>query len=132
MKQIPQMTRNSLCPHFEKIWGFPLASSTTLTPLVSTFPIHFLSLQDNYGKVALHRACAGGHLECAKALLGAGADINKQANDGWTPLMYAAHFGLLEVVRELLKRGAKKDLKDNKGKTAYDWASNEEMRALLR
>ena len=36
-KQIPRMTRNSLCPHFEKIWGFPLGSSTTLTPLVSTF-----------------------------------------------------------------------------------------------
>ena len=36
-KQIPKCTRNSLCPHFEKIWGFPLGSSTTLTPLVSTF-----------------------------------------------------------------------------------------------
>ena len=49
--------------------------------------------------------------------------------------MLAATWGRIEVVRELLKRGAKKELKDKDGKTAYDWASmgfNEEMKALLR
>ena len=72
-----------------------------------------------------------GHLECAKALLGAGADINKQGNYGSTPLMFAAMFGKIEVVRELLKQGAKKELKNKDGKTAYDHASNEEIKALL-
>ena len=81
--------------------------------------------------VALHAACAYGHLECAKALLGAGADINKLNNNGWTPLMLAANNGYIEVVRELLKRGAKKDLKNKGGKTAYDYG-NEEIKALLR
>ena len=87
--------------------------------------------------VALHRACNKGHLECAKALLGAGADINKQSNGGRTPLMGAAWNGKIEVVRELLKRGAKKELKNNDGDTAYDhahnWASSnkEEIKALL-
>ena len=82
--------------------------------------------------VALHWACQDGHLECAKALLGAGADINKQNNGGWTPLMCAAALhGRIEVVRELLKRGAKKELKDKSGKTAYDLTSNEEIKALL-
>ena len=80
-----------------------------------------MSLQDSSGHVALHWACNKGHLECAKALLGAGADINKQANDGRTPLMWAANFGRIEVVRELLKQGAKKELKDKySGQTAYD------------
>ena len=50
--------------------------------------------------------------------------------------MAAAHMGKIEVVRELLKRGAKKDLKATsgwaKGKTAYDFTSNEEIKALLR
>ena len=85
-----------------------------------------------------HEACAKGHLECAKALLGAGADINKQSNYGHTPLMRAAHNGKIEVVRELLKRGAKKELKDKDGDTAYDKAdkhadsNKEEIKALLR
>ena len=82
--------------------------------------------------VALHKACFNGHLECAKALLGAGADINKQDNTGWTPLMAAAQKGKIEVVRELLKRGAKKDLKNIYGKTAYDKADTAEIGALLR
>ena len=93
-----------------------------------------MSLKDGIGYVALHRACAGGHLECAKALLGAGADINKQKDDGWTPLMMAAIYGKIEVVRELLKRGAKKELKDKDGKTAYDmdYKNTAEIKALLR
>ena len=87
--------------------------------------------------VALHWACIHGHLECAKALLGAGADINKQDNNGWTPLMNAAINGRIEVVRELLKRGAKEDLKAKDGKTAYDraayaFSNKKEIRALLR
>ena len=44
----------------------------------------------------------------------------------------AAYDGHIEVVRELLKRGAKKELKDKDGRTAYDKASNEEIKALLR
>ena len=125
-----------MCPHFEKIWGFPLGSSTTLTPLVSTFSYPLLVLQDNAngwenGYVALHPACWSGHLECAKALLGAGADINKQKNNGSTPLMIAAMNGKIEVVRELLKRGAKKDLKNKYGKTAYKLADTMRIKMLL-
>ena len=90
------------------------------------------------GFFALHKACTRGYLECAKALLGAGADINKQKNGGVTPLMCAANNGKIEVVRELLKRGAKKELKKDNGKTAYDLAdeyadsNKEEIKALLR
>ena len=46
--------------------------------------------------------------------------------------MWAVMYGKIEVVRELLKRGANKKLKGSSGKTAYDWASNEEIKALLR
>ena len=93
-----------------------------------------MSLQDERGYVALHWACGKGHLECAKALLGAGADINKQNNIGNTPLMWAAANGKIEVVRELLKRGAKKELKDNDDNTAYDmgYKNTAEIKALLR
>ena len=46
--------------------------------------------------------------------------------------MWAARWGKIEVVRELLKRGAKKELKNKNGYTAYSLASNEEIKALLR
>ena len=87
------------------------------------FPIHFLSLQDDYGWVALHRACHEGHLECAKALLGAGADINKQNNNGWTPLIQAAISGRIEVVRELLKQGANINKQAKYGDTPLMYAA---------
>ena len=51
--------------------------------------------------------------------------------------MRAASYCNIEVVRELLKRGAKKELKNKDGETAYDRAayasSNKEgIKALLR
>ena len=49
--------------------------------------------------------------------------------------MYAASNGRIEVVRELLKRGAKKGLKTKDGETAYDLADEKgykEIKALLR
>ena len=54
--------------------------------------------------------------------------------------MIAALYGKIEVVRELLKRGAKKELKDKWGRTAYeltctpgvDQSNKEEIKALLR
>ena len=47
--------------------------------------------------------------------------------------MWAATKGHIEVVRELLKRGAKKELKDNIGRTAYDqgYMNTAEIKALL-
>ena len=59
--------------------------------------------------------------------------MDKQRDyDGDTPLMIAADSGKIEVVKELLKAGANKKLKDTWGKTAYDKASKEEIKALLR
>ena len=48
--------------------------------------------------------------------------------------MLAAYKGKIEVVRELLKQGAKKELKDKWGDTAYDMKFNNtaEIKALLR
>ena len=52
--------------------------------------------------------------------------------------MYAAFWGKIEVVRELLKRGATKELKNAYGETAYDVtgegnsSNKEEIKALLR
>ncbi|MBO0933869.1 ankyrin repeat domain-containing protein [Fibrella aquatilis] len=42
------------------------------------------------GWTALHSALLGGNYEAVEVLLAAGADVNRPANDGWTPLHMAA------------------------------------------
>ena len=67
-------------------------------------PLHLCAMQQNHACMAL--------------LLDAGADINKYAPNGWTPLMAAAArltndggFGNINGVRLLVSRGAKLDLR---------------------
>ncbi|WP_139422009.1 ankyrin repeat domain-containing protein [Chryseobacterium mulctrae] len=51
-----------------------------------------------------------------------------------TPLMYAAMYGYTDIVKLFLKNGAKKETKDNNGKTAKDLAlenNHPETAALL-
>ena len=61
--------------------------------------------------------------EVIVTLLKAGANINVQNKDGWTPLMYAArHKPNPKVIIILLKAGADGRVKDHDGKTAFDCA----------
>ena len=59
---------------------------------------------------ALHIAAGAGHLGVAKALIEAGADVNKQETlddlGGRTPLMLAAVHGHTPVIMELIRAGA--------------------------
>ena len=48
-------------------------------------------------------------MDAAIMLLDAGADVNHSDLDGYTPLIEAAHGGHLEMLRLLLRRGAKLD-----------------------
>ena len=57
--------------------------------------------------------------------------MDKEANNGKTPLILAAQCGYIEVIKELLKAGANEKLKSNNGETAYDRASKEEIKAAL-
>ncbi|WP_028974034.1 ankyrin repeat domain-containing protein [Spirochaeta cellobiosiphila] len=61
-------------------------------------------------------------LETVKALLDGGADLEAIDNDGYSPLMAAAGFGCLEVVQEILKRGANPNLCNSEGKSALNFA----------
>lgn len=81
------------------------------------------TLRSAAGRTALHVAAA--YYACeplCTALLNAGADINARTNDGTTPLMLAAKSAKLRLVKLLIEKGADPMLKDNKGKTAYDYA----------
>ena len=62
-------------------------------------------------------AAANGHQEVAALLLSNGAYIDKQNNNGWTPLFKAAHEGHCDIAALLLSNGADIDKQSNKGTT---------------
>jgi ankyrin repeat protein len=83
------------------------------------------------GLTALHQSAIDGHLECAKALVASGANINCTDCELWTPLHAAAMSGKIEVVRYLLSHGADMHLKNESQQTAYDVAKTGPIRKLL-
>src|SRR5262249_18150703 len=75
------------------------------------------------GRTALIAACQGGHLECARALLEAGADVEASTTpNAWlgattNPLGVAAANGHAEIVRTLFGAGAAVDARNDRGET---------------
>jgi RNA polymerase sigma factor (sigma-70 family) len=76
----------------------------------------------------LHAALFGRKPEVAKLLIEAGADVRvarggkELPREGWTPLHYAAGFGFAELVKPLIDRGARTDVRDIEGNTPLDVA----------
>lgn len=84
---------------------------------------------------ALAVASQFGHVEIVRALLDAGEDPNRYNPVGFhshsTPLHQAALAGHEDVVRLLVERGAKLDLKDTVWQgTPVDWAKHEKRAAI--
>lgn len=74
---------------------------------------------DSEGKNALHWAAAEGHADVVAFLLAHKAAINAQDSQyKETPLIEAAQFGRLAIVKLLLARGASVDIKGKYGGTA--------------
>lgn len=71
-------------------------------------------------KDLLTAAQNGNCKDLRKILASKKLNVNLQDAFGWTPLHCAAYEGHVSCVSVLLKYGAAKDLKDNKGRTALD------------
>lgn len=85
---------------------------------------------DGDGLTALMRAAASGNAAAVDGLLGSGADVNVQhATLRVSALMCAAYFGHTDVVKALLAKGARPDLKDAAGASAADWATTASQNA---
>jgi ankyrin repeat protein len=65
----------------------------------------------------LHTCAEKGHLDVARDLIEAGADVNAKDNEGLTPLYMCALGGHVEVARALIEAGADVNAKKDNGVT---------------
>lgn len=89
-----------------------------------------LKAKNSNGQTVLIRAAKP---EVVERLLTAGANIDTQDDQGWTPLMMAVFNGDFEVTEKLLEKGANIQIRNNFGENALMMAnfSDEEIIRLL-
>ncbi|XP_030081537.1 protein phosphatase 1 regulatory subunit 12A isoform X9 [Drosophila hydei] len=90
------------------------------------------------GATALHVAAAKGYTKVLRLLLAGGSNVDRQDNDGWTPLHAAAHWGQKEAAEMLVESSADMDISNYAGQSCIDVADRkmvkflEELRANKR
>jgi len=82
------------------------------------------------GATALHVSAAKGYIKVMGILLQAGAAVNAQDFDGWTPLHAAAHWAQREACEILCENYANMDIKNYVGQSAFDVADPDVLRLL--
>jgi ankyrin repeat protein len=74
-----------------------------------------------YDTTPLCNAIAKGDLDTVKKFIEYGSDVNETKN-GTTPLMLAARYNRVEIIKLLLEKGARVETKDDRGFTALKYA----------
>lgn len=85
-------------------------------PLFNNTPI-----QTNNLNTPLVIAILKGDIGFVKKIIEYGADVNEQSN-GMSPLMYAARYNKVEILKILISSGANINVKENHGFTALKYA----------
>ena len=75
----------------------------------------------NYDRSPLNVAISQGDIETVKKFIEYGADVNK-IFDGMSPLMTAARYNKVEIIKFLISKGASLSTKNEKGYTALKYA----------
>lgn len=105
------------------ILGVALVAFTNLAgaSTVSTFAKSEIAIVE--GNSPLCNAILKGDIATIKKMIEYGADVNEMSN-GLTPLMFAARYNKIEILKFLVEKGADKQIKDERGNTAIKYAEN--------
>ena len=82
------------------------------------------------GNSPLCNAIVKGDLATVKKFVEYGSDVNEMSN-GVTPLMLAARYNKVEILKYLLEKGADKKIKDERGNTAMKYAEYSKSQEAL-
>ncbi|XP_033242919.1 protein phosphatase 1 regulatory subunit 12A isoform X3 [Drosophila miranda] len=82
------------------------------------------------GATALHVAAAKGYTNVLSLLLEGRGNVDRQDNDGWTPLHAAAHWGQQETSRMLVEALADMDIRNYAGQSCIDVADRKIVKFL--
>lgn len=94
-----------------------------------------ISLEDDRQRARqrdLFAAAARGDVDAVSKLVADGTDLNLQASDGWSALMFAAGRGHEAIVRRLLEHGAKPELMNKENDNALTLAARSGSLAVVR
>ncbi|EHK15458.1 uncharacterized protein TRIVIDRAFT_214821 [Trichoderma virens Gv29-8] len=80
-----------------------------------------VNLPDDDGTPALIYASCFGHEKVVEALIEAGANVNQQDRNQWTPFMWAMTNRHKGISKLLLDKGASSEQKTSSGRTAFDF-----------
>lgn len=87
--------------------------------------------KDKSGNTAMMGACFKGYLNLVNLLYQHHAAINTLNSNHATALVFAATFGQLKIANYLLERGADRNIRDNRGKSALDYAINQDYQPMI-
>lgn len=80
----------------------------------------------------LHYAVFAGHTEMVDYLIGLGADIDALTTNGSSVLMMAVYEGREALARKLIEQGARRDVKNEWGDGAMEWAMRNNNLGIAR
>ena len=103
-------------------------ANASLASNVPTFPISKEIV--NYDNTPLCTAIYKGDLATVKKFIEYGADVNEMSN-GLTPLMFAARYNKVDILKYLIEKGADKDKQDERGRTAKQYAEYSKSQEAL-
>lgn len=97
-----------------------------LKVLIKSMPTVDLNKKDsNLERTALHWAVVSKHLDCARALVKAGAILDEQDKEGRTPLHMAVSLGDRAMIKMLIEAGASIDIHDKSSQTPKDCSQDQ-------